>query len=110
MVVRPAMKPSSAFFAAAVSNGFGRREEKNGSLKYVGLVPHDMRRSAVRNFRKAGLSENEGMKMSGHVTNSIYRRYDINDEDDLKESMGKVQDYLREQPKRAKVAPIKKAG
>jgi len=74
------------------------------------LVPHDMRRSAVRNFRKAGLSENEGMKMSGHVTNSIYRRYDIIDEDDLKESMGKVQDYLKEQPKGAKVAPIKKAG
>ncbi|MCZ6622026.1 MAG: site-specific integrase [Deltaproteobacteria bacterium] len=99
-----------AWDTACVSTGFGRREEKNGSLKYVGLVPHDMRRSAVRNFRKAGLSENEGMAMSGHVTNSIYRRYDIIDEEDLKESMGKVQDYLSEQPKGAKVAPIKKAG
>ncbi|MEE9185560.1 MAG: hypothetical protein V3U81_00935, partial [Candidatus Binatia bacterium] len=55
-------------------------------------------------------SENKGMKMSRHVTNSIYRRYDIIDEDDLKESMGKVQDYLSEQPKGAKVARIKKAG
>ena len=42
-----------------------------------GIVPHDMRRSAVRNFRRAGLSENEGMKLSGHETDSIYRRYDI---------------------------------
>lgn len=74
------------------------------------LVPHDMRRSAVRNFRKAGLSENEGMMMSGHKTNSIYRRYDIIDEDDLKESMGKVQEYLKAQPKGAKITPIKKAG
>jgi len=74
------------------------------------LVPHDMRRSAVRNFRKAGLSENEGMAMSGHKTSGIYRRYDIIDEEDLKESMGKVQDYLKAQPKGSKVAPIRKAG
>jgi len=47
------------------------------------LIPHDMRRSAVRNFRKAGLSENEGLAMTGHLTNSIYRRYDIIDEEDL---------------------------
>jgi len=71
------------------------------------LVPHDMRRSAVRNFRKAGLSETEGMKMSGHKTNSIYKRYDIIDEEDLKESMGKVQDYLKNQPKESSVTPMR---
>ena len=74
------------------------------------LVPHDMRRSATRNFRKAGLSENEGMAMTGHLTNSIYRRYDIIDEEDMKESMGKVQDYLKAQPKGSKVTPIRKTG
>ncbi len=75
-----------------------------------GLVPHDMRRSAVRNFRKAGLSETEGMAMSGHKTNSIYKRYDIIDEQDLRESMNKVQGYLRAQPKGSKVTPMRKAG
>jgi len=74
------------------------------------LVPHDMRRSATRNFRKAGLSENEGMAMTGHQTNSIYRRYDIIDEEDMKESMEKVQDYLKAQPRGSKVTPIRKAG
>jgi len=74
------------------------------------LVPHDMRRSAVRNFRKAGLTENEGMAMSGHKTNSIYKRYDIIDEQDLRESMNKVQGYLRAQPKVSKVTPMRKAG
>ena len=33
----------------------------------AGIVPHDMRRSAVRNFTKAGLSESEGMSISGHA-------------------------------------------
>ena len=70
------------------------------------LVPHDMRRSAVRNFRKAGLSENEGMMLSGHKTNSVYRRYDIIDEQDLRESMAKVQDHLARQNS-ATVVPMK---
>jgi len=74
------------------------------------LVPHDMRRSATRNFRKAGLSENEGMAMTGHQTNSIYRRYDIIDEEDMKQSMEKVQTFLKGQPRRSKVASIRKAG
>jgi integrase len=41
------------------------------------LLPHDMHRSAVRNFQLAGLRQTEGMKLSGHETDSIYRRYDI---------------------------------
>ncbi len=45
--------------------------------------------------------------MSGHKTNSIYKRYDIIDEEDLKESMGKVQDYLKNQPKESSVTPIR---
>jgi integrase len=73
-----------------------------------GLVPHDMRRSGIRNFRKAGLSESEGMMLSGHKTNSVYRRYDIIDEQDLRESMARVQEHLARQ-KDATVVPIKAA-
>src|SRR5262245_8672102 len=54
---------------------------------FVGIVPHDMRRSAIRNFRKAGLSESDGMKLSGHKTRSVYDRYDIIDEEDSREAM-----------------------
>jgi len=99
-----------AWESACVSSGLGSIEKKNGFPKYVGLLIHDMRRSAVRNFRKSGLSETEGMELTGHKTNSIYRRYDIIDEDDLKESMGKVQEYLKSQPKGSKVASIRKTG
>jgi integrase len=31
-------------------------------IGYPELLPHDMRRSAVRNFRKAGLSEHEAFR------------------------------------------------
>ena len=73
-----------------------------------GLLPHDMRRSGVRNFRKSGLSESEGMALSGHKTNSVYRRYDIISDDDLTESMQKVQEHLKKQAESQKVVPIKR--
>jgi integrase len=74
----------------------------------AGLVPHDMRRSAVRNFRRAGLSENEGMKLSGHEIDSIYRRYDIISDDDLTESMNRVQEHLKKESENRKVVPLNK--
>ena len=73
----------------------------------VGILPHDMRRSAIRNFRKAGISENEGMKLSGHKTRSVYDRYDIGDEEDSREAMRKAQAYNRRERER-KVIPIRK--
>ena len=66
-----------------------------------------MRRSAIRNFRKAGLSESDGMKLSGHKTRSVYDRYDIIDELDSREAMKLAQAYNRKQSQR-KVIPIKR--
>jgi integrase len=74
----------------------------------AGVVPYDMRRSAVRNFRRAGLSENEGMKLSGHETDSIYRRYDIISDDDLTGSMNRVQEHLKNEAENRKVVPLKR--
>jgi integrase len=73
----------------------------------TGLVPHDMRRSAIRNFRKAGLSESDGMKLSGHRTRSVYDRYDIISEEDSREAMKRAQEYNRQQSQR-KVVPLKR--
>ncbi len=72
-----------------------------------GLVPHDMRRSAIRNFRKAGVSESDGMKLSGHKTRSVYDRYDIIDEEDSRQAMQQAQNYLRQEAAR-KVIPLKR--
>ena len=76
----------------------------------AGILPHDMRRSAIRNFRKAGVSESDGMKISGHKTNSVYKRYDIIDEEDQRRTIEKVQEHQRRELENLKVVPIKRVG
>ncbi len=78
-------------------------------IGHPNLTPHDMRRSAIRNFRKAGLSQDEAMKLSGHKTVSVFQRYDIVDEQDLEESMDRVEEYLRSQKGGRKVVSMRRA-
>jgi integrase len=55
-----------------------------------GRIPHDFRRTAVRNLERAGVPRSAAMKMVGHRTEAIYRRYAIVDEATLKESALKL--------------------
>lgn len=55
-----------------------------------GRLMHDMRRTAVRNLERAGVPRSTSMKLVGHQTESVYRRYAIVDEAMLREGAEKL--------------------
>ena len=70
-----------------------------------GRIPHDFRRTAVRNLERAGVPRSTAMAMVGHRTEAIYRRYAIVDEVMLHEGGAKLAAYAegKERTMRAEV-------
>ena len=59
----------------------------------VRKIPHDFRRTAVRNLERAGVPRTVAMKLVGHKTESMYRRYAIVAKQDLLDGLKRLADY-----------------
>ena len=121
---RPIGDIRKAWASACVTTGHGeffcrrcsepakgaRCEKCNSGARYSGRIFHDFRRTAVRNMVRAGVPERVAMTISGHKTRSIFDRYNIVNEDDLREAMKRTQAYLSAGADRKGVPQLISAG
>jgi integrase len=80
-----------AWASACLKAGFARVVSEKPRRVELLRIPHDFRRTAVRNLERSGVPRSAAMAMVGHKTEAIYRRYAIVDEAMLREGAVKLQ-------------------
>lgn len=88
-----------------------RTKKPRVHVKYVtNRIPHDFRRTAVRNLEMAGVDRSTAKEMVGHKTDSIYTRYAIVDAQMMQRASSKLSKLHREQTTTRNVAQFRKRG
>ena len=59
----------------------------------AGTIPHDMRRSAVRNLIRAKVPRSIAKRWTGHESDAVFERYNIIDNDDMQLAAELLQQY-----------------
>ena len=75
----------------------------------TGRVFNDLRRTATGNMVRAGIPERVAMQITGHKTRSIFDRYHIVSEGDLKEAARRMDDQISARPESTGGNPLAKS-
>ena len=62
-------------------------------MKYVGLIFHDLRRTFITDAEHSGAPRREVMKISGHKTESVYKRYAIENRERRRAALAHIDEY-----------------
>jgi hypothetical protein len=81
--------------------GFFKAWLRAGRAAGVTRVPHDFRRTAIRNLERDGVPRSVAMAMVGHQTEEAYTRYPIVDEAMIREAAVKMNRGVARSPSSA---------
>lgn len=78
------------------------RMQWRAALKTAGLparrfIPYDLRRSAIRNIIRSGITQSVTKKISGHLTDATFNRYNITDKADIADAIRRSSAYIKRQ-------------